>query len=395
MVPTSSTPSRRALLTGIGAGLATALAGCLSQSQPSGDLGDVADAWPMAGQNASHMRQVDAGPTDPDPVWEVELDAARSTGTPVLAGGRLYAPVDAISEIARHRYRLHALSAATGNERWQVPLRTEPNGPPAVSGDHVVVTAKRALEQGRIVGFETQYGAEDWLVDIDARLTAPPTIANGVVYAPDWRGRVHALLLADGTELWSRDVDIDGGRGTFANAVAVRDGTAYVGSQSGATGLVALDTQTGDVQWTASTPAITGGPVVHSNGIVVQSHQLVIAFDHEGTRKWTFNVREDTQRPLAVDDQHVYAATQDALYAIDWTGEKAWVREATGAQFGAPTVAGDSVLVRGNGQLIARSCSTGDERWTTNTSGRGRMIVAPAAVFLADSATVTALGNPE
>ncbi|WP_353634745.1 PQQ-binding-like beta-propeller repeat protein [Halobacterium sp. NMX12-1] len=173
--------TRRQVLATIGTASA-ALAGCLTQSQPSGDLGDVEGTWPMAGQNASHTRQVNAIPTNPDSVWKIELDTARSTGTPALAGGRLYVPVDAITETARHRYRIHALSAATGNERWQVPLRSEPNGPPAVSGDHVVVTAKRALEQGRIVGFETQYGAEDWLVDVDARLTAPPTIANGVVY---------------------------------------------------------------------------------------------------------------------------------------------------------------------------------------------------------------------
>ncbi|WP_394334797.1 outer membrane protein assembly factor BamB family protein [Halobacterium hubeiense] len=118
-------------------------------------------------------------------------------------------------------------------------------------------------------------------------------------------------------------------------------------------------------------------------------------FDHEGTRKWTFNVRGDTQCPLAVDDRHVYAATQDALYAIDRTGEQAWMHEVAGAQFGASTVAGDSILVQGDGQLIARSSPAGDEHWTTNASGRGRVIVAPTAVFLADAATVTALGNPE
>lgn len=385
--------TRRQVLATLGA-TSAALAGCLTQSQPVADLAEVEGSWPMVGHNASHTRAVDGGPMNPDSVWEINLEDVRGTGTPALADARLYVPVDAVSETARHRYRLHALSAASGSERWQVPLRSEPNSPPAVSGDHVVVTAKRGLEQGRIVSFETRYGDEDWLVDIDARLTAPPTIAHGVVYVPDWRGRVHALLLADGSTLWSHDVEMDEGSGTFAQPAAVNDGTVYVGSQSGETGVVALDTRTGETQWTEDTPAVTGGPVVHSNGIVVQSHQLVIALAHDGTRRWSFNVRDDTSRPIAVDDQHVYVATQDALYAIDWTGEKAWVYESSGAQFGAPTVGGDTVCFRSETQLIGLSRTTGDKQWTANSSGGGSVVVTPEAIFLSETdGAVTALGE--
>jgi len=221
----------------------------------------------MVGRNAGHTRRVAAGPTNPETVWTSELDQVRGAGTPAVSNGQLYVPVDAISDTARHRYRIHALSAATGDERWQVPLRSEPNAPPAVSGDHIVVTAQRALEQGRIVCFQTRYGNEDWLVDIDAKLTAAPTIASGIVYVPDWRGRVHALSISDGSVRWSQHVDADSGGRTFTEPAAVLDETLYLGAQSGKTGVVALDATTGDTVEKKSTQAVTGGPVVHQRAL--------------------------------------------------------------------------------------------------------------------------------
>ncbi|WP_137285619.1 outer membrane protein assembly factor BamB family protein [Halorussus salinisoli] len=348
----------------------------------------------MVGRNPSHTREVAATPTDPQTVWITELDQGRATGTPAVVDGRLYVSVDAISDTARHRHRIHALTAATGEERWQVPLRSEPNGPPAVSGDRIVVTARRSLEQGRIVCFQTRYGEEDWLVDIDARLTAPPTIDGGVVYIPDWRGQVHALSVSDGSVLWSRHVDADGSGRTFPESVAVLEETLYIGSQSGKTGVVALDATTGERRWTESTHAVTGGPVAHGNGIIVQSHQLVIAFDTDGSRRWSFNVLEGTARPIAVDDRHVYVAARNALYAINWNGKEAWVYESSGERIGTPTIAGETVLVRGEDHLTALSRVDGTKQWTATPKGVGRAVVVPEAIFLSGAdGTVIALGE--
>ncbi|WP_342764787.1 MULTISPECIES: PQQ-binding-like beta-propeller repeat protein [unclassified Haloferax] len=87
-----------------------------------------------------------------------------------------------------------------------------------------------------MVAFRKRYGEEDWLVDIDARLTAAPTIDGGTVYVPDWSGRVHALSVWDGSVQWSQQVGAaDGGR-TFTEPVAVLGDTFYLGSQSGSTG---------------------------------------------------------------------------------------------------------------------------------------------------------------
>lgn len=348
----------------------------------------------MAGRDAGHTRRVAAGPADPRTVWTAELDRVRAAGTPSVVDGRLYVPVDAVSDRARHRHRIHALAASTGDERWRVPLRSEPNAPPAVSGDSIVVTARRSTDRGRIVCFQKRYGDEDWLFDTDARLTAPPTIESGVVYVPDWSGYVHALSVPDGSVRWSRQVDGGERARTFTEPVAIRDGTVYLGSQSGATGVVALDAKTGETRWTASTRAVTGGPVVNREGLVVRSHRRVVAFDTDGTRRWSFGVLEGTARPVAVDTGRVYVPARETLYAINWSGERAWTYEPSGGRVGTPTVAGDTVLVRGTDRLTALSREDGEELWRASADGSGRAVATPEAIFLSGGGgNVLALGE--
>ncbi|MGB9955552.1 PQQ-binding-like beta-propeller repeat protein [Haloferax prahovense] len=126
----------------------------------------------------------------------------------------------------------------------------------------------------------------------------------------------------------------------------------------------------------------------------MQSHQLVTAFDTDGTRQWSFNVRDARGRPLAADGQHVYVSAGNAVYAVDWNGEMSWTHESDGEPVGAPTVAGDTVLFRSEGQLTALSRATGEERWTTTPGGVGRAIVTPAAIFVPESdGAVVALGE--
>ena len=349
----------------------------------------------MADGNAARTRRRPDGPTDPETAWTTTLAAARAAVSPAVEGGRLFVPVDAVSEAARHRYRVHALSAATGEEHWRVPLRSKPNGPPAARGSRVAVTARLALDRGRVVAFDADSGDEDWLADVDARLTATPTLDDdGVVYVPDWRGRVHAFRLSTGDEQWTRTVgDSDTDR-AFARPAAVADGTVYLGSQSGETGVVALDAATGEEQWPAPPPAVTGGPVARDRGVVVQCHQLLVALAPDGTRRWSFNVPDETAGPLAADDRHVYVPGRNAVYAADWRGAKAWVFGPEDDRAGTPTVAGDEVLVRGAGALTALDAASGEERWTTATDvGRGRAAVTPDAVFLAAGGEVTALGE--
>ncbi|WP_257299924.1 PQQ-binding-like beta-propeller repeat protein [Haloarchaeobius sp. FL176] len=388
-------PSRRRFLAGLGAA-SVGLSGCLSggSSPPSGDLGEVDGAWSMAGRDQGHSRRVADGPADPETVWLTQLDGARAARTPAAVDDVLYVPVDAVSERSHHRHRIHALVAATGEERWQVPLRAAPNGPPAVYGDRVVVTARRSTHRGRVVCFEERYGREDWLYDVDARLTASPTVAGGVVYVPDWNGKVHALSVADGSVRWSRRVGDDDHAPTFTEPVAVADGVLYVGSRAGTTGVTALDADTGEQLWHESTPAVTAGPVVHGEHVFARTDGLVVSFGLDGTRRWAVSVPDTGVGPVAVDDRHLYVRGRERLDAIDRAGEQVWTHAPSDGRPGVPTVVGDSVVLRGRDSLVGLSRDAGEERWTRSPDGTGRAVVTPNAIFLSGyGGRVLALGD--
>lgn len=370
------------------------LAGCLSAQQPAGELQNVDGRWPMDGRDAGHTRRADGAPTDPETVWTRDFGGVRSTGAPAVSGGRLYVPADAVTDESRSRHRLYALSAATGETRWHVPLRVDLNGSPAVSGDRIVVSGRRSLERGRVVCFQSRYGEEQWLLDVDARLTAPPTVDDGVVYVPDWRGTVHAVGVANGSVLWSRRVGGDDGGRTFTEAAALHDGTLYLGSQSGNTGVVALDADTGEMEWRVSTGAVTGGPVVDDGLVLVQSHSLLLALGTDGAERWTVNLVEDRAEPLAVDDEHVYVPAGETLRAITRDGEESWRDDEFDGRVGYPTVAGNSVLALGAGRIRSLAAASGDEKWSTTVDGASEVIVTPEGLFLPTSGgRVAALGE--
>jgi outer membrane protein assembly factor BamB len=184
---------------------------------------------------------------------------------------------------------------------------------------------------------------------------------------------------------------------TFTNPVALDGDTLYVGSNSGKTGIVALDADTVEERWRVDTGPVTGGPVVHDDLLVVQSHSLVVGYGTDGQRRWGFNLIDRNYHPLAVDDDHVYAAGRETLHAITHEGERSWTHEVAEerSQVGSPTIAGDSVLLRGEDRLLALAAATGEKQWSTTPAGRGEAVVTPDVVFLeGDGGELLALGEP-
>ncbi|MDJ1432558.1 PQQ-binding-like beta-propeller repeat protein [Halostagnicola sp. A-GB9-2] len=386
--------TRRQALAALGA-ISAGLAGCASQANPSGDLGVVDGEWPMVGREPGQTRWSPEGPIEPETVWTTELEDARAAGTPSVADSRIYVPVDAVSDRDPHRHHLYALEAGSGEERWRIPLRSGANSPPVVHGSRIVLSVQTATEQGRLVGFDERDGAEEWLYDIDARVTAPPTVDGAAIYVPDWGGSVHALSAFSGSLQWAHEIDPDDSSYTFAGSIAVHDGTLYLGSMAGETGLVAVDAETGDLRWFRSTAGVSAGPVVDDGLVVVQGDSLVHAFDTDGTERWTFNVPGDRfESPLALDENYVYVPMREALYAITRDGEAAWTTELATNDAGPPTISGEAVLVTEDGQLRALDRSDGTTRWSVETDGRGDVVTLPEVIMMSGSGgLITALGE--
>ncbi len=119
--------TRRGLIATLGI---AAFEGCLNVSLGDrGDLGPIEGEWPLVGQDPGHRRRAISAPHEPQHVWRHAIPQARGTSPPVLADGRLYASVDAVTDRARHRYGLHSLEPQPANRSGKfrsAPNRTDP-----------------------------------------------------------------------------------------------------------------------------------------------------------------------------------------------------------------------------------------------------------------------------
>jgi outer membrane protein assembly factor BamB len=173
-------------------------------------------------------------------------------------------------------------------------------------------------------------GADVWSFRAAGPIHAP-FIAAGRVHVADGDGVIHALALADGTELWTTTEPLKS-----PSDLAVLDDRLYVG---GADGLVAaFDARTGRLLWQRE--VATRGTAVHAP---------------------------------AVTGQTLLAATDDAqLVALDTTtGDERWRRDIASAGLGTPVAwKGFAYVGAGpsqqTGRLVAYDLGSGVERWTVD-----------------------------
>mgnify|MGYP001970832524 CR=1 FL=1 len=121
------------------------------------------------------------------------------------------------------------------------------------------------------------------------RLAAAPIVANGVLYAVDTSGSVHAFDAATGSRRWQynpeiqsdmRDTAFGGGLAVSGNRLFATSGTGQV---------VALDTTTGSVVWSAN-PAgpLRDAPTLAFNLVLVmtQDNRILALNQNDGSIAW-------------------------------------------------------------------------------------------------------------
>lgn len=291
---------------------------------------------------------------------------------------------------------------------------TQPGGPANNAPTNMEASGQFAVAWRRDIGA----GSTDTL-----RLTAPPVVADGRIYAVDADQGVVAFDVRDGRRLWGVDLRPKEGpdRQAIGGGVAYADGRLFVTSGLGsmtaldaATGqqiwraqtrvgfhaaptvsggrvfavtndseLVAVDAATGAIQWnyqaiaeparilSASSPAVDGDLVVAP----FASGQLFGLLAPNGRRLWDdaltragrltslSAINDIAGRPVIKDD-FVYAASHSGiLAAIDRrTGQRAWARGFASTQ--TPLVIGDALFaVSVDSDLVAIARGTGAIKW--------------------------------
>ena len=192
--------------------------------------------------------------------------------------------------------KLFGLDAATGERSWvydrTVPVLTlRGTSAPVISGDIVIAgfdsghLAALSLADGRLL-WESHVAAPTGQTELE-RLTdmdADPVVADGVVYAVTFQGRVAAFELRTGRPLWQRDMSSHAGMGIGRRLLYVTDEQSHVWAFDRGTG-ASLWRQDGLARRRVTRP--------------VEFGDYVVVADYEGYVHW-----------LSIDDGRVAARTR-------------------------------------------------------------------------------------
>jgi outer membrane protein assembly factor BamB len=217
-----------------------------------------------------------------------------------------------------------------------------------------------------------------WTFDAGAALWPGATFADGVVYAGDDAGRLHALDALSGCERWSFEAG-----GPIRARATVAHGAVFFPADDGV--LYRLDAAKGEEIW--SVPVVEepverrppGSPGSQwdffASGVSVAGERLfvgtrdgrVVALNAaDGTRVWTYESEGPILAAPAVESGRVFFGSfRGLVQALDAeTGEPLWKTDTKGAVLSTPAVAGDRVIV-GNRtyDLLALEAASGEVAW--------------------------------
>jgi outer membrane protein assembly factor BamB len=328
-------PSRRALLTTLGSGIATTTTGCLGtvRSQLCADP-------PIDGPCAS----------EPE-TWSTAGGDAERTGQTATAPP----PVDADSSPLRLGTR------EEGGRRLASSTPAIGNGTAFVSVAGGVVAA--------MPGDEPR-----WAADLEDQFDAVPAVGCGVVFAAGLNETV-ALDPDTGEMRWRREIGSH-----EETAVAYRDGTLVVGTH----GPRVLDARTGEEQWRAA-----GGRTlaVSDDGLYAAEFGNgdgdLYGYALDGDERFHLSLGKIVGSPTVADGT-VYAVDNDGtVYAVDAvTGATEWSQPSldNGKLFtGLAVRDGTLVLPAGHGGVsYGLDTATGAVLWEQHTDMvTGRPVVGP------------------
>ncbi|HAW31915.1 MAG TPA: alcohol dehydrogenase [Planctomycetaceae bacterium] len=271
----------------------------------------------------------------------------------------------------------------------------------------LLITQEQRGEEELIVCYEAETGAELWTQEVKTRFydalggpgpRATPMLADGGLYVMGASGHVLRLDPATGEILWQQYVrkvaDREPPIWGFSSSPLVVDGTVIVhAGGKGDKGLLAFDTETGDLKWSApagdhsySSPAlltIAGQPVI----AMLTNKELNLLNPADGKILLSYDCTIDGQRvlqpQLAGDDeiliatgmgkgmQKIHVTNKDG----DWTAEEVWTATGLKPDFN------DYVIYEGHAYGFDGAIFTcfdlkdGKRKWKGGRYGKGQVLL--------------------
>jgi outer membrane protein assembly factor BamB len=225
------------------------------------------------------------------------------TAAPLVANGAVYFSSTEFSGVQNMRPdgRIFALELRTGNQLWV--YKTKGTLGAAAFADKTLFVGD---SESYLHALDAATGQERWNFKSSGGGVRTPTIMNGVVYFSAYDGSLHAVDAQSGQERWK---NTKGPR--VATPLALDNGNIYFGGEK--INLYAVDIANGQVKWLFKTkkecrsPVLAGGVVCFPTGGIMQALDAAT-----GEEKWKI-----------IDLNNVVSAAilaPGALYFLDGDG---------------------------------------------------------------------------
>ncbi|WP_455233974.1 outer membrane protein assembly factor BamB [Thiogranum longum] len=283
-------------------------------------------------------------------LWRAKTRVAVSAGPGVGDGVVLVGSSEA---------ELVALDADTGEERWRTLVSSEVLSVPQVYSGVVIVQSV----DGNIAGLDLDSGDRLWLHDgsvpvLTLRGTSTPLVGEGFVLAGFASGKMIALEVETGREVWDNVIAVPQGRSELQRIVdidadpLVSEGVLYVTSYQGR--LAAIGLENGRLLWDRDMSSYAGLAVDRQQIFVSDADSEVWALDRSsGASLWKQNAfrRRSLTAPAVVDEYVAAGDFEGYLHLISrFDGSLAGRQRVDSKGIQAkPIVLGDRILVLGSG----------------------------------------------
>ena len=312
---------------------------------------DDTDAFIAANSGKVYCFGLKSGVTE----WDVKTGLTISAG-PALGPGMLV--------VAGQDGTVLALNPADGKTLWKVSVNGEILASPAIGVGSVVVRTT----DGRILSLSAGDGRTLWKTNYDEpRLTlrgaADPVIEGRVLIDGLDNGKLVALNLDDGTQLWQATVANATGSDELARLTDVDGDLAVDGDRIYAVGYhgqtVSVSRVNGQIDWARDLTSYTGVSTDSSRVYVTDLHSAVWALDKAtGVPVWTQPEMRahDLTKPVSFnDDALVLGGIDGHVHFLSKKDGSVIARGQIGSKpiLAPPVVIGNEVLVLSTSGILA------------------------------------------
>lgn len=295
-----------------------------------------------------------------DELWDIQLaekidDSWLSGRRSALISGGLTVEGEQLF-LGTERGLVYSLNSETGEENWKISVGGEVLAPPVVDDNVLVVNT----QSGKVYGLNAETGEELWnfknlVPPLTLRGLGSPSTANGGVFLGTPDGKLTALILHRGYQLWEEQVTAPTGTNDLERMVDVDADTIVAGDTVYAVAyngdLMAANIRTGQEVWKRPYSSYQGMTLDGFQLYLSNTSSFVYAVDRrDATELWA---------NLELENRQITTPAYVGRYVVvgDFEGYLHWLDANTGSFvsrmhvdsdgfYSAPVVDGDVLYIQ-------------------------------------------------